>query len=189
MSFLKNLYSMFWKPSQVPVREAVVAGRARLVITHMRPSRFLAHNGRTIPDPTSYEPVAEPEEVYNLITKAGRDFLHAQGYATSGIAANGLNYIGLSNDAVSETADSTTLSNEITTNGFARAQGAVAHTANTAITTISKTFTATGAQSIQKAALFTAASGGVMNHVLGFTPRSLLIGDTLTLTFSISLGA
>lgn len=125
---------------------------------------------------------------YNLITNAGRDYLHSQGYNTSGGAANGFCYIALSNDTVGETTSSTTLSTEIAANGLTRAVGTYAHTTGTNTTTISKTFTASGTQSAQKAALFTASSAGTMNHVLAFTQRNLISGDTLAITFTITLG-
>ena len=91
-------------------------------------------------------------------------------------------------EEVSETTASTTLSNEITLNGLGRAQGAYAHTASTNTTTITEVFTATGTQSAQKAALFTAVSAGTMNHALAFTQRNLVNTDTLTVTFTITLG-
>lgn len=126
---------------------------------------------------------------HNVITNSGRDFLHQQGYQTSGLGSNGLNYIGLSNDTVTETATSTTLSNEIAANGLARAQGVVSHTAGTNTTSIANTFTcATSSQSCQKAALFTAASNGTMCHVLGFTQRTLQVGDQIVITYTITLG-
>lgn len=179
-------------------------GRARAHVAHYRPLR--GGDGQPLPyrwldtgerdaagapilaiDPASAELVGE-EVVHNTITTVGRDFLHTQGYGTSP-AANGLNYIALSDDAVTETSASTTLSNEIAANGLTRAIGAVAHTGGTNTTTVSKTFTcATSAQAAQKAALFTASSGGTMNHVLGFTQRSLQVGDTLQITFTITLG-
>lgn len=124
----------------------------------------------------------------NLITNAGRDFLHNQGYKETGLGTVGLCYIALSNDTVGETASSTTLSTEIAANGLTRAIGTYAHTAGTNTSTITKTFTATGTQSAQKAALFTASSGGTMNHVLAFTQRNLINGDTLAITFTITLG-
>lgn len=142
---------------------------------------------RTLADGSSIV-IGEPEVVHNLITTAGRDFLHLQGYGTSGLGVNGFNYIALSNDAVTETSASTTLSSEIVANGLQRAQGTVSHSNGTNTTTINKVFTATGAQSAQKAALFTASSGGTMNHVLGFTQRSLQAADTLEITFTITLG-
>ena len=173
-----------------PLKEFIPIGRASMKVQHKRPQDFIKDvaTGLLIPDPRSFKLVDEPEVVWNLITNSGRDFLHQQGYETTGLGANGLNYIGLSNDTVTETSASTTLSNEIASNGLSRAQGTVAHTAGTNTTTIDKTFTATGNQSAQKAALFTASSSGVMNHVLGFTQRSLISGDTLQITFTITLG-
>lgn len=164
--------------------DAIVVQRARGVVEHRRPTRWLA-DGQ--PDPDSYVAVSPPEVTYNVKTNAGIDFLHTQGYGSSGLGANGLNYIALSNDTLTEGAGSTTLSNEITINGLGRAQGTVAHTAGTTTTTISKTFTATGTQSAQKAALFTASSAGTMCHALAFTQRNLISGDTLTVTFTITL--
>jgi len=165
-------------------------GRASMLVQHKRPQDFIkdAVTGLLLPDPRSFKLVDEPELVWNLITNAGRDYLHSQGYNTSGGAANGFCYVGLSNDTVTETVASTTLSNEIATNGLARAVGTYAHTGGTNTTTIDKTFTASGTQSAQKAALFTAVSAGTMNHVLGFTQRALILGDTLQVTFTITLG-
>lgn len=132
--------------------------------------------------------LVDEETVHNVITTVGRDFLHTQGYGTAA-QANGLNYIALSNDTLTETTASTALSTEIAANGLARAIGTVTHTAGQNTTTIAKTFTcATAAQAAQKAALFTAAAAGTMNHALAFTQRSLQIGDTLTVTFTITLG-
>lgn len=127
------------------------------------------------------------ETVKNVKTTAGIDFTFAQAYGTSP-GVNGLNYIALSNDSLTETTASTTLSNEIAVNGLARAQGSYAHTNGQATATISKTFTcASGAQAAQKAALFSAASGGTMHHALAFTQRSLQVGDQLAVTFTITL--
>lgn len=150
--------------------DTVKVGRAKGVIKHIRAGKVLS-----------------AETVYNVKTTAGIDFLFAQGYGTSGAQANGLCYIGLSNDSLTETTASTVLSNEITLNGLGRAIGTYAHTAGTSTATISKTFTATGAQSAQKAALFSAASNGTMTHVLSFTQRSLQNGDQLAITFTITL--
>ena len=182
------------------IKESVGHGRAKAHIAHYRPKAWRLEGGELVPDyrwidgpngpvidPESAELVGE-ETVHNVITNAGRDFLHQQGYATSGLGANGLNYIALSNDTLTETTASTTLSTEIAANGLSRAQGTVAHTAGTNTTTVQKTFTASGSQAAQKAALFTASSGGTMNHALAFTQRSLISGDTLQVTFTITLG-
>lgn len=175
-----------------PLKEHIPIGRAQMKVTHRRPTDFkkdVATGLFTIPDPRSFKMVDEPEVVWNLITNPGRIFLHKQGYDTTGLSANGLNYIALSNDTLTETAASTTLSSEITTNGLGRAQGTVTlPTGAGNQTTVDRTFTASGAQSAQKAALFTASSGGTMNHVLAFTQRSLITSDTLQITFTITLG-
>lgn len=182
------------------LEENISIGRASMRITHRRPTDFKKDvaTGLFMPVSESLKIVdragvlvdkEETEEVWNLITNVGRIFLHKQGYDLSGLGSNGLNYIALSNDTVTETGTSTTLSNEITTNGLGRAQGTVTlPTGSGNQTTIDKTFTATGSQSAQKAALFTAASVGTMNHVLGFTQRSLITNDTLEITFTITLG-
>jgi hypothetical protein len=184
-SLFAALLAFFSVRSPAALGEGVVLQRARGVIEHRRPTRWLDDGS---PDPSSYELVGR-EVTYNLITNAGRDFLHVQGYGSSGLGANGLNYVALSNDAVTENAASTVLSNEIAANGLSRAQGTVNHTAGQNTSTIAKTFTcATSAQAAQKAALFTANSNGTMCHVLGFTQRSLQVGDTLTVTFTITLG-
>ena len=158
----------------------VPIGRASLDVVHRR----LRRKGEVY----VYEDVGPRERVWNLITFAGRDFLHLQGYGSSGLGANGLNYIALSNDPVTETTASTVLSNEIAASGLGRVQGTVTHTAGTNATTVVRVFTASGAVSAQKAALFTASSSGTMNHVLGFTQRNLISGDTLSVSFTISLG-
>ncbi len=159
-------------------------GRASMTVTHRRAYDFDEKRGIYV-----YREVDEPETVWNLITNAGRIFLHKQGYDTTGLGSNGFNYIALSNDTVTETAYSTTLSNEVDSTGLARAQGTVTLPTGTGNqTTVDRTFTATGTVSAQKAALFTASSSGTMNHVLGFTQRNLINADTLQITYTITLG-
>lgn len=162
--------------------ETIVLERASAWIRHRRPYDFDDDNGLWM-----YRKVDEDEQVFNVKTTAGIDFLFVQGYSIT-TGANGLNYIALSNDALTENTASTTLSNEISTNGLSRAQGTYAHTNGQSTATIDKTFTcATGAQAAQKSALFSAASTGTMNHVLAFTQRSLQVGDTLQVTYTITL--
>lgn len=162
-------------PADVGMVERVPVRRAMGVIEHFRPDG----NGRMV--------LLNREVTYNVITDVGRDFMHTQTYGTSP-AGNGLNYIALSNDALTETSASTTLSSEITLNGLGRAIGVVTHNAGTNTTTVVKTFTASGAQAAQKAALFTASSAGTMNHALSFTQRSLQTNDTLQITFTLTVG-
>lgn len=134
--------------------------------------------------------ISEDEEVENLILNAGRVQLHAQCYQTSGLLTNGFNYIGLSNDATAPAATDTTLTGELSGNGLDRAQGTVTPpTGSGNQTVIQKVFTYTGSsQSVQKSALFTAVTSGVMAHEVTFTPRSLGSGDTLTITYTITMG-
>ena len=158
-------------------------------VVHSRPTRFFVDpkTGDRTPDPTSYEVIGD-ETVHNVVTTAGIDFLFAQGYSTS-TGANGLNYIALSNDTVGEATSATVLTNEIVANGLSRAIGTYNHTASTATATVAKTFTASGAQSCQKAALFSAGASGTMNHVLAFTQRALISSDTIAVTFTITLAS
>lgn len=181
-------------------------GAAILFVTHMRPKDWkknpktglMEPDYRWVDDPIfgkkgtvdrdSCE-VLDEQEIHNLILNVGRVFVHTQAYATSGIGANGLNYVALTNDATAPAATDTTLLSEITTNGLARVQGTVVlPTGSGNVTTISHTFTASASQSAQKGALFSASSGGTMNHEALFTQRNLLTGDTLGVTFTITLG-
>jgi hypothetical protein len=198
--------------------ETVPWERARLRIEHHRPrdwkkldavmedllqsdpfirERIMAKGARVekdgiwVPDPKSYLMVDEPEEVLNQITNSGRDQLHLQGYGLTGLATVGTNYIGLTNTAITPGPTDTSLSGEITSNGLSRTQGSYTHTTGTNVTTVANTFTATGSQSCQAGALFNAAGppvAGVMNHELTFTGRSLISGDTLAVSFQITLG-
>lgn len=175
--------------------EHIATPSARVRIVHWQPKRD-PRSGLLLPprliapevvDLSSVE-ILDDQTVTNLITSAGRDFLISQSYGLSP-AGNGLNYIAVSNDAVAETASSTTLSNEIAANGFTRAQGSVSHTTGTNLVLVSKIFTCSTANtSIQKLALFTAASAGTMSHVVGFAPRTILVGAAISVTASVTVG-
>jgi hypothetical protein len=179
-------------------------GRASLMVAHMRPKDW-KKNARTgllepdyrwkdsqigmVVDPSSAV-LLHDEHVWNQITNVGRVFLHTQGYIATGAGSVGLAYIGLTNTAVTPAAGDTTLSGEIAANGLTRALGTVTlPTGAGNQTTVAKTFTcATAPQAAQAAALFNAATVGTMNHELTFTARSLIVGDTLAVTFTITLG-
>lgn len=172
--------------------EKVHLERAQLRVSHRRPTDFEKDpitGLYTLPVLRSYKNVDDDEVVFNQKTNVGIVQLHTQGYGTSGLLTNGFNYIALTNTAVTPAAGDTTLSGEIAANGLSRAQGTVTlPTGSGTQTTIDKTFTcATAPQAAQAAALFTAASVGVMNHELTFTQRSLQIGDTLQTTYTITL--
>lgn len=125
---------------------------------------------------------------YNLVTNAGLNWLADIMGNTSTPAVNAqCNYIGLTNTAITPAAGDTTLSGEIVANGLSRAQGTYTHSANATTYTIAKTFTATGAQSAQAGAVFTAASSGTMCFEDTFTAASLQTNDTLTVTWTITI--
>lgn len=132
----------------------------------------------------------DPVESLNEITNAGRIQLHTFCYGTAS-RTNGLNYIGLSNDGTATAPADTALTSELSGNGLTRAQGTVTPpTGSGNQTTIQHVFTYTGggSQAVQKTALFDQASGGVMAHEILFTQRTLFTNDTLTVTFTLTLG-
>lgn len=100
-------------------------------------------------------------------------------------------WIGLTADATAPTSADTTLAAELTTNGFTRAVGTYAHTAAASTYTLTKTFTATGTSTINNQALFsgaTSTSGGAMPFKAAVTsPPTLISGDTLTITATITI--
>lgn len=133
--------------------------------------------------------VEEDVEAHNIITNAGRVQLHTQVYGTTGLLANGFNWIALTNDATAPDPSDTALAGELSGNGLSRAHGTVTLPVGSGtMTTVAITFIYTGtSQTVQKTALFTqAAPGGVMNHEIAFTPRTLFTADAITLTFTVT---
>lgn len=127
---------------------------------------------------------------HNLRTNGGADMQAAQMASTSAQPA-ACNYGALSNDATTPAATdcaagatSCTLPSEISTNGLGRAQMTYAHTNGTNVITLNFTWTASGAQSVQKAGLFNAATNGVMCLEFSFPQRSMQSGDTLQLSWT-----
>ena len=102
-------------------------------------------------------------------------------------------WIGLTNDATSPVVGGTALTAEITANGLARALATFAHTGGATTYTLTKTWTASGAQSAQQAGMFTggyrAAGGGTLVCWTTFTSATLANGDSLQLTWTMTLPA
>lgn len=166
------------------IRETHLLARARVHVHQERPYDFDEQRGIWL-----FKQVGEDEEASNLITNTGRVQLHTQVYGTTGLLTNGFNWIGLTNDAAAPAATDTVLAGELVGNGLSRFQGLVTLPVGSGtMTTIANTFTYTGggSQAMQKTALFTASSGGVMNHEISFTQRTLFTSDTLTLTFTVT---
>lgn len=124
---------------------------------------------------------------HNLRPDAGDDWQsELMGKTTAPTVNTQCNYIALTNDAGAPSAADTTLASEIAANGLSRAQGTYAHTAGTSVYTISKTFTASGTQSFQKAGMFTASSGGTMCFETAVTSGTVNNTDTLTFTWTVN---
>lgn len=133
------------------------------------------------------------ESIHNLTTTGGLDFVANAMGATSGQPA-GANYLALSNDGTAPAASdcaggstTCTLTSEIVANGCSRAQATYAHTSSTSTYTLTHTWTATGAQTVQKAGIFNAASSGTMAFEAQFSSVTLANTDTLTITWTITV--
>jgi hypothetical protein len=120
---------------------------------------------------------------HNLRVNAGINWQYGQ---MAGGTAAVCTYIALTNSAITPAATDTTLASEITSNGLARANGTPAHTSNATSYTLAYTFTATGTQAAQAAAVFNATSSGTMCFENTFTQASLVANDTLTVTWTIN---
>ena len=126
----------------------------------------------------------------NLLTNAGRDWMHAQVYTNTAAGERAAGYIALTTDTTSPAAGDTTLTSEITTGGLERADAsAKTHSSGTNSTVIQNTFTASATHTaVVKAALFNAASAGTMAHENTFTSVTLQSSDTLQVTWTVTLG-
>lgn len=100
-------------------------------------------------------------------------------------------WMAVTSDSASPTTADTTLASEATTNGFARAVGTYAHTAAASTYTLVHLWTATGSLTVNKEAQFGACNttgGGVMPFESAEpTPPSLISGDTLTNTITVTV--
>lgn len=138
------------------------------------------------------------EDWDNVHNTGGVDFLHYQGYTSTGTgssssittATQGSNWMGFSSDTGGASAGDTVLAGEITSNGLARAQCTTrSHTAGTNVTVLSLTVTATAhIAAVQKGAIFNAATAGVMNHEYLFASTDLNSGDELTIVVTVTGG-
>lgn len=128
---------------------------------------------------------------HNLLTDAGKDWMHAQVYTNTAAGTRGAGFIASTESSITPAVGNTTLTGEITTNGLARADATTkTHTAASNTTTIEHTFTATGAfTSVLASALFNAASAGTMPHIANFGTGSgtLATNDTLKITWTLTL--
>jgi len=137
-------------------------------------------------------PVGEPTM---LLTTVGRDALHSQHMNTSAPPAT-FNYIALTANSTAPSAASTVLTAEIATagGGLLRAQATYAHTASTNTTTLTKTFTANGTDSlpvtIAKIGVFNASTSGTLAYetLLSSTATLSASGDNVAITETVTAG-
>lgn len=128
-----------------------------------------------------------------MLTNAGKDFVAAQVGGAGG--TNTAKYIALTANSTAPAAGDTTLTGEIVTGGggLLRAVGSYAHTGGTSTYTMSKTFTTNGSDSlpvtVAKVGVFDASSAGnmVFETLLGTTATLSAVGDTLTVTQTVTL--
>jgi hypothetical protein len=154
---------------------------------HEDPScEFINQNGKH--GYYTYEKIVEDKP--NLLTTAGRDWLHNQAYTNTSAGTRGAGFIVLSENASGASAGHTTVAGEITTDGLARADADTkTHTSSTNVSTIEHTFTASGAfTAVQLSGLLNAASVGTLVNENTFTPVALEIDDTLKVTWTITMG-
>jgi hypothetical protein len=130
-----------------------------------------------------------------LKTNAGRDFqsrVMGQGGAAGAGTGNmrPADYIAVTENATAPAAGDTTLTGELTTDGFARAQAAYAHTAGASTYTLTKTFTNTGVttRTLNKIGVFNAAASGdlVFEEVVP-SPVAQLQNDALAITVTVTI--
>lgn len=100
-------------------------------------------------------------------------------------------FLAVTENATAPAATDTTLTSELTSDGFTRALAVYAHTAAATTYTLVKTFTATGTRTINKEAVFGAANttaGGVMPFESAEpNPPTLVSGDTLQQTVTVTV--
>ncbi len=151
----------------------------------------------TVQHTSSAGVLLDEQHISNLVTNLGRVAFHTYLYGAGGqrsALGGGFNYIALSTDSAAPNVTDSVLAGEIVegvgTAGLGRALGTVTLPTGTGtLTAIQKVFTYTGVPgpiTVQKAALFDAASSGVLRHEVAFTPRTLFTNETLTVTFSIT---
>ena len=127
----------------------------------------------------------------NLLTNGGRDYAIAQFYTNTSAGGVGCNFIALTSDSTGADATDTTLPSEITTTGLERALATtISHSSGTNSTTLNKIFTASGTHTaVQMSGTFNQlAVGGTLAHESVFTPVTLASSDTLSVTWTLTLG-
>jgi len=138
------------------------------------------------------------KDQHNLLTTLGITYFHRLCYAADTATSDGAtDFIALSSNATEVAVGDSDLTAEIgiggvTADGLGRAI-ATTHDNTANVTSLVKTFTASGAHSaVIKSALFNAAAGAstAMSHIAKWTTGAvtLVSGDTLAVTWTLTLG-
>src|SRR5439155_15378316 len=124
-------------------------------------------------------------DTHNKITNNGVGFLQDQTLGTTPSATAYANWIALTTDTAAPAYTDTSCTSEITTNGLARASGTLTKgtpAAGSSVSTVVKTFTATGTfTAVDKACLFTASASGTLVADTLFSAVNMVNGDQLTI--------
>ena len=133
------------------------------------------------------------EDKENLLTTDGLDEFHQTMYIDTTATQTGFNFIALTADVGAPALGDTALTGEITVNGLQRILASTrTHIDDTNVSTIGHTFTATGqVLNVQKSGLFDLIGppvAGVLSHENIFTPASVENNDTLTVTWTLTMG-
>lgn len=126
----------------------------------------------------------------NLLTNNARDSFHASVYTNTAAGTRGFGFVAVTTDTANPSASDTTLAQELSGSGFARADATTkTHSSGTNSSTVEHTFTASGTvNSIVKSGTFNNAANTILGHEATFTSASLISGDTLKVTWTLNLG-
>lgn len=129
------------------------------------------------------------EDKPNLLTTDGRDSFHDKIY-TDAVASVGFVFIAVTSDTGAPAAGDTILTGEITSGGLTRILASTrTHIDDTNVSTIEHTFTAVAPHvAVQKSGLFDIITIGILSHENTFTEVTLVVNDTLTITWTLTLG-
>ena len=138
------------------------------------------------------------KDQHNLLCTTGITYFHRLCYAADTATSDGAtDFIALSSNADTVVVGDSDLTAEIgigavTANGLGRAI-ATTHDNTANVTSLAKTFTASGTHTaVIKSALFNAAAGSstAMSHIAKWTTGAvtLVSGDTLAVTWTLTLG-
>jgi len=123
-------------------------------------------------------------KVDNLVVNGGLAFLSGLLGGTGTVPT----YIAVGTDATAVAGSQTTLVAEITDTGLERAVGTVSQVTTTATNDtfqIAKTFTATGAKTIEEVGIFNAASAGTMLSRALTTSKAISNGENIVVTYKL----